>query len=415
MNQVPESAGVWLSSEQLQSVRQVNLEKRLAYLQLTEEDRTRLRQIAPALQESSDEFVETFYRHLSAFEDTSEFLQDPDLVEQLKLAQQLHLESMLRAEWDKSYVERRHHVGGVHAQVGILPDIFLGAYLQYVKYSLGKLTSFHRGGLSDLMAVVLSLLKVIILDVGLTLDAYFEQATQGLRQALGLLLKANSELKQFAQLTSHDLKTPLATVANLCDETIDEFGADMPAEAKKLIEAARNRVFRMSATIDELLTSAVNIGEQQSRTEFSAHELVAEILEQLRPALLDKGIEVFVSPQLPTISGDRARLREAFYNVLSNAVKFINRRPGRITIDGERRTGECVFSFTDNGPGIPSEELVRIFAPFRRLPNHANVPGSGLGLYFTKSLVEQHGGKVWAESDSGKGSRFYIALPCPTG
>ena len=114
--------------------------------------------------------------------------------------------------------------------------------------------------MADWSDKTVSLLKVIFLDIGLTLDAYSEQATHGLRQALELLLKANAELRQFAHLTSHDLKTPLATVANLCDETIDEFGAEMPQEARKLIEAVRNRVFRMSATIDDLLSSTISTG-----------------------------------------------------------------------------------------------------------------------------------------------------------
>src|SRR5689334_22277441 len=82
---------------------------------------------------------------------------------------------------------------------------------------------------------VLPLIKVIFLDIGLTLDAYFSQATQRLREALDMYWKANDDLRRFAQLTSHDLKTPLATVANLCDEVLDEFGDEIPVEAREMI------------------------------------------------------------------------------------------------------------------------------------------------------------------------------------
>jgi signal transduction histidine kinase len=246
----------------------------------------------------------------------------------------------------------------------------------------------------------------------LTLDAYFDQLTQNLRQALDLVVSANAELRQFAQLTSHDLKTPLATVANLCDEALDEFGAEIPNEASELIQAARNRVFRMSATIDELLASTVRGTDDGSNEEFSSQELIEELLDELRRDMRDKEIHVRVQADLPRIVGNHVRIRAAFYNVLSNAVKFIDKRPGRIVISAEQSEHECVFSIADNGPGIAREELVRIFLPFRRLRGATGASGSGLGLYFTKSLVEQQDGRIWAESVVGEGSRFCIALPC---
>jgi signal transduction histidine kinase len=184
----------------------------------------------------------------------------------------------------------------------------------------------------------------------------------------------------------------------------------MPEEAKKLIEAARNRIFRMSATIDDLLSSTISTADRCDE-EIATREIIAEILEQLRPMLLAKGIETMVDPNLPSVVGDRTRTREAFYNVLSNAVKFNDKQPGRITVKAERRDDDCVISIADNGPGIRPEDLDRIFMPFLRLPGHGDVPGSGLGLYFTKTLVEQQGGRVWAESKLGEGSCFFIALP----
>jgi signal transduction histidine kinase len=386
------------------------LDRRLGFLELDEADRERLHLLAERLRQAGPEFVEVFYRHLFSFEETARFLQDPALVQRLKQAQQSHLESMLEANWNEAYVDRRYRVGDAHAQVGISPQIFLGAYNKYLQFCIDKLSADAGPQQKQLCRQMLSLQKAVFLDISLTLEAYFTQATQSLRQALDLVYKANSELRQFAQLTSHDLKTPLATMANLCDEAMDEFGEQMPAEALKLIESARNRAFRMSSTIDELLSSTMSLHMEQTQSEVSLDQTLSEAIDQVRPAADQKSITIDVSEGIPPVLGDRARLREVFYNLLSNAIKFIDKPKGLIEVHYKVIDDECVVSVADNGSGIPPEELSRVFVPFRRLPSHRGVPGSGLGLYFAKTMVEQQHGRIWVESEVGKGSRFRVAL-----
>jgi signal transduction histidine kinase len=298
----------------------------------------------------------------------------------------------------------------VHGQTGINPQMFLGAYNQYLQFCARTLSAEFEPSIREYAAQMLSLQKAVFLDIGLTLEAYFTQSTQRLRQALDLVYQANTELRQFAQLTSHDLKTPLATMANLCDEALDEFREKMPAEAAKLIEAARNRAFRMSTIIDELLSSTMSIHTEESQGEVSSEQVIAEAIDQIRPLLEQKQIELTVADGFPTVRGDRARIREVFYNLLSNAVKFIDKRKGRIKVCCTMRDDECVFSIEDNGTGIPAEELSRVFVPFRRLPAHRGIPGSGLGLYFAKSIIEQQHGRIWVKSEVGSGSCFYVLL-----
>ncbi len=386
-----------------------SLPRRLAFLEIDESDQQRLRQVKRLLSASAQSFVETFYRHLFSFEETARFLKDPALVERLKQSQQLHLESMLDADWNEQYVDKRYRVGDAHAQVGISPQIFLGAYNQYMQFCLRELSANLPGG-SELPEQLLSLQKAVFLDISLTLEAYFTHATQNLRKALDLVHRANTELQQFAQLTSHDLKTPLATMANLCDEVIDEFGGEIPGEAVKLIELARDRAFRMSKTIDELLASTISLHTEVVHDSVSSEEILAEAIDQVRALLDQKSIRLTMAKELPSIVGDRARLREVFYNLLSNAAKFSDKSKGQITIGCTIAEEECVFSVSDNGTGIPSEELSRIFAPFRRSPTHRHVPGSGLGLYFAKTIVEQQQGRIWVESQPGHGSTFFVAL-----
>lgn len=387
-----------------------SLAERLAFLEITESDRERLRGLAPLLNSRAAAFVEQFYRHLFAFDETARFLQDPQLVVRLKEAQQAHLESMLAAEWDADYVERRYRVGDAHAQVGISPNIFLGAYNQYLQFCMRELSADLDTPARECAEQMLSLQRAVFLDVGLTLEAYFAQATQELRQALDLVYQANAELRQFAQLTSHDLKTPLATMANLCDEAVDEFRGSMPEEAAKLIDSARSHAFRMSKTIDELLHSTMSLHSDAPQDVVDTAQVLGEAIDLVRPVLEQKKIALQVSERTPPVLGDRARVREIFYNLLSNAAKFSDKRRGRIEVGCSVRDGDCIFSFADNGPGIPAEELTRVFVPFRRLPAHRDIPGSGLGLYFAKTMVEQQQGSIWVESEVGAGSCFYVRL-----
>jgi signal transduction histidine kinase len=390
------------------------IERRTRFLQLNEEDRERLAELAPLYERCAEAFVADFYRHLLSFPQTASFLQNEELVKRLKRAQDEHFKSMLAARWDVEYVQQRYRVGKAHADVGIEPEWFLGAYNQYAQYCFRQ---FSRGVGAEAQQQVerlLSLFKAIFLDIGLTLDAYFAQATQKLRHALDMLWKANLELKNFAHLASHDLKTPLATVANLCDEALDEFGHRMPDAARQLIEAARTRTFRMSQMIDELLSSNISALETETNDVVSSEAALHEAADRLRPLLDARRVQLALPTNPPLVWGNRVRLREAFYNLLSNAAKFVAEGTGRIEVGCQPTKDGYLFSFRDNGPGIPADELERIFSPFRRLPEHQGLPGSGLGLYFARNLIEHQGGKVWAESELGRGSRFCVLLRAPT-
>ena len=216
-----------------------------------------------------------------------------------------------------------------------------------------KLAEKHADDVAAYKDQAAALLKAVFLDVSLTLDAYFAQSTRNLRKALDMFWRANAELRQFAQLTSHDLKTPLATVANLCDEALDEFGDEMPAPAKELVAAAKDRTFRMSRMIDELLASSLPQENETDLDEVSSQEALDQALETTGPLLAQSGVEVSIAQPLPMVRGNKVRLREAFAHLLSNAAKFIDRQPGRLSVEWLPGDGHCVIMFIDNGPGMP--------------------------------------------------------------
>ena len=387
------------------------LARRRAFLEISDADVERVRGLAGLFDSFLDGYIEQFYAHLVAHPVTASFLTDPTLVPCLKQAQKRYFESLFRARLDADYVVDRQRIGQIQADVGLEPPWFLDAYNQYLQYAFRKFAAHCRGDLGCYVEGTLALLKLLMLDIGLALDPYVARSTKHLRTALRLLAQSNAELKEFAHLASHDLKTPLATVANLCEEFLDEFGPQVPAEGRELIEAARSKTLKLGRMIDELLEISAAGTQTNQRVPVAMRPLVDEVLERLRPEIEGRSIQISVPDHLPEIYAHPGRLREVFYNVLSNAVKFLDKEAGTIRLGVEAAKGEHIFCISDNGPGIAEADLPQIFAPFRRLPQHRNKPGSGLGLYFVKTFVEEQGGRVWVESRVGEGTQFYIAMP----
>jgi signal transduction histidine kinase len=387
------------------------LARRRAFLEISDADVERVRGLAGLFDSFLDGYVEQFNAHLVAHPVTASFLTDPTLVPCLKQAQKRYFESLFRARLDADYVVDRQRIGQIQADVGLEPPWFLDAYNQYLQYAFRKFAAHCRGDLGCYVEGTLALLKLLMLDIGLALDPYVARSTKHLRTALRLLAQSNAELKEFAHLASHDLKTPLATVAILCEEFLDEFGPQVPAEGRGLIEAARSKTLKLGRMIDELLEISEAGTQTNQRVPVAMRPLVDEVLERLRPEIEGRSIQISVPDHLPKIYAHPGRLREVFYNVLSNAVKFLDKEAGTIRLGVEAAKGEHIFCISDNGPGIAEVDLPQIFAPFRRLPQHRSKPGSGLGLYFVKTFVEEQGGRVWVESRVGEGTQFYIALP----
>lgn len=388
------------------------LENYLSFLKLTKSDSERLQAFLPLFRNSSEEFVDAFYDHLLSFEETAKFLQDSKVVKHLKQSQQVHWESVLESNWDSDFVERRRTVGQTHAKRGVEVLFFLGANYQFIEHLVRNVAKQDSGTtkIDGQMESFLSVVKAVFLEVGLTLESYFAQLSEDLQRALNMVWKANEQLEQFAKLTSHDLKTPLGTVSNLCEEALDEFQDEMPKEAVHLIDNARQTALRMSGLIDELLSVSMATHRKDIQDEVCSKEIISEVLDRLKPDLDQKNITVTISGELPFVAANKIQLREAFYNLIHNAAKYIDNDAGQIEVSAKNSGEDYLFSIIDNGPGIPPEEIAQIFTAFHRLEMHQDSEGTGLGLYFAKSLIEHQGGKIWVESELGKGSCFHVLL-----
>ena len=225
------------------------------------------------------------------------------------------------------------------------------------------------------------------------------------------------ELKvDFVSLVSHQLRTPISAVKGYLSSLIEERPGKLSDEQKLYLERAYTSNERQLEIIESLLNiSRIEKGKMElTPIEFSIVELAKEASTAFLQRAKEKGLQLdILEPRvkLPKITADREKVREVLENLLSNAVKFASQ--GSVIVSFEQTKTEVVVSVADTGVGIPAEKMGKLFTKFYRVGQApaAESEGTGLGLYIAKSLVELHKGKIWVESQVGKGTTFYFSLP----
>jgi PAS domain S-box-containing protein len=226
------------------------------------------------------------------------------------------------------------------------------------------------------------------------------------------LERSNEELEQFAYIASHDLREPVRMVKGYLGLLEKRYRDQLDEKAGRFIDYAVEEAERMQEMIQALLDlSRVDTsGEEPTPTDTEL--LLERTLRLLERASEDAAAEVTHGP-LPTVMADEVQLAQVFQNLVANAIKFrCEGVPPRIHIAAEQEGNEWVFSVADNGIGISDpEQAERIFQVFQRLHTEEEYEGIGIGLALCKRVVVRHGGRIWVESEMGKGSTFYFTLP----
>ncbi|HUK47499.1 MAG TPA: ATP-binding protein [Terriglobales bacterium] len=224
------------------------------------------------------------------------------------------------------------------------------------------------------------------------------------------LARSNTDLEQFAYVASHDLQEPLRMVSAYTQLLAERYRSKLDETADRYIGYAVEGATRMQALLEDLLAFSRVGRNGESRALSDANIAVNEAIKNLTIALKEQGVIVTCTP-LPTVPADRFQLVQLFQNLIGNAIKFRGKAIPRITVSAERQGEEWVFSVMDNGIGVAPEHRDLIFKIFQRLHTRTEYPGNGVGLAICKKIVEQHGGRIWVDSELGQGSNFRFTFP----
>jgi signal transduction histidine kinase len=228
------------------------------------------------------------------------------------------------------------------------------------------------------------------------------------------LERSNADLEAFAYMASHDLAEPLRSVSGFVSLLERQYGEVLDEQAREFIAYALDGVGRMETMIEDLLLYARAGTTALDCKSVSAADIVADALRDLESAVIERGATVEVG-ELPVVAADRGQLQRVLQNLLGNAIKFT--APGvapLIRVSGHAAFDTSELVVADNGIGIDPGQAERVFEMFARVPEQSTqYRGSGLGLAFSRRIVERHGGRLWVEPNAGGGSVFRLTLPLP--
>jgi len=255
----------------------------------------------------------------------------------------------------------------------------------------------------------LALMKAVADQVALAMERL--HAKEALRHAAAELARSNEELQQFAYVASHDLQEPLRAVAGYVNLIESRFSDKFDDKGRQHIAGAVQGAMRMHNLITDLLELS-RVGTRVRTLEpTDLNAVLGHVTHNLSATIGETGAQIACDP-LPTLPVDASQMTQLFQNLIANALKFRGAQPPAIKIEARQEAdGAWCFAVRDNGIGIDPQYSERIFLIFQRLHTRKEYPGTGIGLAICRKIVERHGGRIWVESQPGRGSIFYFTLP----
>jgi len=240
--------------------------------------------------------------------------------------------------------------------------------------------------------------------------AQLAQANAALKSSNERLARFNEDLERFAFVASHDLQEPLRMMTVYSQLLARSFPGQPNGDVNKYIDYMTGGARRMRELLADLLAFAELGARGEQPTASTDLNLVLDKVTQNLRASIDETGATIRAEHLPVVNVYEGHFIALFQNLISNAIKYRGTEKPEVRVFVEQNTGDWRFGVADNGIGIEREYLDRIFVPFKRL-HGANIPGSGIGLAICQRVIERYGGRIWAESEAGRGSTFLFTLP----
>lgn len=243
-----------------------------------------------------------------------------------------------------------------------------------------------------------------IMELNASLEAKVKKRTLQLQEA-------NTELESFSYSVAHDLKAPAKNIEGLTILLHDLYADKLDEQGNELVQHVTQNAKRMNRLISGYLDFS-RLGQQNiQKSDFDLTQEFQRVFEELRSAYVELPIH-FSIDALPAAYGDPELIRQVVYNLLSNALKYSAKKSEiQIRVKGNREEGHSVYQISDNGVGFDPQSKEKLFRMFQRLHSETDFEGHGIGLAFSYRIVKRHGGRMWADSEPGRGATFYFSLP----
>jgi PAS domain S-box-containing protein len=237
-----------------------------------------------------------------------------------------------------------------------------------------------------------------------------KKVEEELRKYAEELALSNEELYVFSYAASHDLQEPLRSIQNFIETINKKYKRKLGPEMEEQITAADDGVTRMHRLITDFLMYSRVGTERAAQEQVDLNSTLKDALANLEVAIKESKAQI-KQFSLPKVWGNSVQMTQVFQNLVANAIKYQGENTPVIEISAEKKNGMWLFAVRDNGIGIEQWFSERIFIVFQKLHDPKKYPGSGIGLALCKRVIEKHGGKIWFESEVGKGTTFFFTLP----
>jgi light-regulated signal transduction histidine kinase (bacteriophytochrome) len=237
-----------------------------------------------------------------------------------------------------------------------------------------------------------------------------EAKIKALNEDLAKKLEQLQSLDSFNYSISHDLMSPLNSITGLAGLLQTMYPEKFDKDVLEIVNHIMGSVDRMSKLIKDLLSFSRQANAEITKVDVNMEDIVKEVMQEISLTMPVADVEVSIK-NLPAAYCDNSMLKQVWTNLISNAVKYSQKKTNpKIEIGSEFNNGELVYYVKDNGAGFNMANYNKLFSIFQRLHSESEFNGTGIGLAVVKRIIERHDGKIWAESEIGKGSHFYFTL-----